>query len=308
VCSVPDASTCGNGYACHDGACASRCDRDGDCDVLGGYFCFEHSCVVGAECVGDSGCASGHCSDGVCCDETCDAPCYSCRAARTGGDHDGVCAPVTEGESSLGACSLEGPCGATGLCDGKGGCAVADKDTECSEPTCATMTAAVAGGRCDGLGGCVLPEAVACAAGYVCSSGDCTRSCETDGDCDTQSGYYCFEHTACASGRRCSSDGAEAVDETGKPAACAPYQCRDGGCLDSCTQTSEDCSSGAACDPFQHACVSEATFTTQRSTSGCRLSSRREEPVPVGWPALLALMLIRKRARPESQASTVERN
>jgi hypothetical protein len=49
------------------------------------------SCAIGAECL------SGHCVEGICCDQPCGGECTSCLAAFKGSGVDGQCGPVQSG-------------------------------------------------------------------------------------------------------------------------------------------------------------------------------------------------------------------
>ncbi len=76
-------------YACAGTGCADSCTSDTDCAT--GTSCRSGACLppvtdAGAPaiagghrlCTVDSECATGHCSDGVCCDRACKEKCHSC--------------------------------------------------------------------------------------------------------------------------------------------------------------------------------------------------------------------------------------
>jgi hypothetical protein len=99
------------------GSCASgqACDGLGACKVKNGQ-----PCTTGASC------ASGFCTDGVCCESDCKGTCSSCKQPG----QEGRCTPYQAGTDPQGECSLEtGPCKAS--CDGVGACAFAEPGTTC---------------------------------------------------------------------------------------------------------------------------------------------------------------------------------
>ncbi len=95
-----DAGTCDDSHGCVQTPCV--CTGSGTCAATGG------SCITGAQC------ASGFCSDGVCCDTECSGLCQSCRASETGGV-TGQCANVSPGTDPASECE-------PGSCDGQGAC------------------------------------------------------------------------------------------------------------------------------------------------------------------------------------------
>ena len=67
----------------------------------------------GAPCDAATGCASGHCTDGVCCESACDASCESCAVNGS----EGVCTPAEVGTNPDNEC-VSGSCDATRSCTG----------------------------------------------------------------------------------------------------------------------------------------------------------------------------------------------
>jgi hypothetical protein len=140
----------------------------------------------GAACTKASDCTSGHCVQGVCCDRACTGVCEYCPRTTAAGT--GICVPVPAGLDPLDACTDDGPstCGKTGVCDGKGACALSAAGVLCRSPHCSgnlLVTASV----CDGAGACVTGSAVSCG-GYACVAelGRCANACSgaaTDGGC-----------------------------------------------------------------------------------------------------------------------------
>jgi len=121
----------------------------------------------GAACNIDAACEHGSCAEGVCCNDRCDDPCWSCRAANNGGSTDGECLPIVEGNDPKDAC-VESTCGLTGVCDGQGQCAS-------------------------------IEELSACATGRICREG----SCEPTLGEDCTSTLDCAEGQACSEARTC---------------------------------------------------------------------------------------------------------
>lgn len=125
------------------------------------------TCSVGMECL------SGHCSDGVCCEEECNKGCRSCALPDT----KGLCRPVAEGTPDpRGMCNDKGAssCQTNGLCGVAGDCAVYPAGTECAPADCADTDKFVVPARtCDGAGRCQdsmmmkmkCPEPSRCAGG-----------------------------------------------------------------------------------------------------------------------------------------------
>lgn len=111
----------------------------------GGPDCVQ--CDLGESCLIPSDCLSGHCVDGVCCNELCDKGCYACSNFKKGGaGMNGTCELVYPGE---------------------------EPDSDCPAP----------GEVCDGLGGCKLADGQACAAGGECASSVCVDGFCCDSAC-----------------------------------------------------------------------------------------------------------------------------
>jgi hypothetical protein len=97
------------------GRCKSTCDGPADC--VGGLPCVSHTCVRllgGPLCATGAECASGFCSEGVCCNSACTGSCRSCNLAGA----IGTCQPVPAGAPDPhGACPGGSVCGGDGSCD-----------------------------------------------------------------------------------------------------------------------------------------------------------------------------------------------
>jgi hypothetical protein len=253
---TPKAS-CG-GYRCGGGStsCPSSCTKDADC-IDGAYCSATGVCTgrasLGAPCASGDECGSGHCADGVCCDQACDGSCGVCNAAP----HVGTCTPV-KGAPAAGhpACTGKGvgtPCGPR--CDGAGidGCSFAPATvTACSANACADGTETHAS-VCDGAGGC-NDVSRACGA-YRCGASACLTSCASDADCSGAN--VCTGGVCGPAPKRCSADRSGVIDASGEVKSCAPYLCSAGDCPMLCV-TSNDCAAGATCDVTSRACVVDA--------------------------------------------------
>jgi hypothetical protein len=106
------------------------------------------SCAPGSNlCLVAADCASGFCSDGVCCESACDGLCESCGVAA-GSGQDGQCDPAPQGTEEAcpygcsgteRACGKPPPCSSGAECDseicidGRSGVTLFDCGTECSQ-------------------------------------------------------------------------------------------------------------------------------------------------------------------------------
>ncbi len=191
------------GFKCLSGACkqpaGTACSADSDCAT--GTCGFGACCVPippfgcatppGALCVTDDECFGHHCSDGVCCDSACKGPCEACGLLGTEGvctpvkndpgDPPGLCSPIGGSAGEAGAGPGPGGGGGGGTVDGAAGVA--------SGGAGAGGTPQAVGGRAIGAGSSAggeagsaanagqidgaLPCMPACAAGEVCSAGNC---------------------------------------------------------------------------------------------------------------------------------------
>lgn len=264
--------------------------------------------ALGGACTEDYECDSGHCSEGVCCNEACNDTCHSCLAKfQTSDGVDGECARVSAGTDPRSDCTRsDEPCGTTGECNADGACAVVPTGRTCSEASCASATQSLAVGRCDGLGKCRIPDPVECEAGYLCQSAQCENSCRSAADCDQSAGYYCF-NANCVIGARCSLDRAIAYSEHGDETTCIRLLCEDGACLSACLQT-DDCSHGLVCDPYTHDCITETSLAAKNTTTGgCALATHgvRNTSSGTAWFLMftigVASLRTRRSAQPRSQ-------
>lgn len=130
------------------------------------HYCISNACepktALGAACVNGASCLSGICSDGVCCDQSCDGPCRSCVE----GGSVGHCLDHTYGTDPENGCGpvydcLSGTCAA--------GCNppyTPSENEECKDNA-----------YCNGSSECVpkLTDGEMCSGGLVCASGFCVN-------------------------------------------------------------------------------------------------------------------------------------
>jgi hypothetical protein len=197
----------------------------------------------GTACGEGDTCQSGHCVDGVCCDQACDAPCQACAAAGSAG----TCTPHDPGTDPELECLGAGQAGeaCVGACDGQGACAFPDATKSCGPTTCT-------GGKqteqlCKGDGTCQQTE-TACGQ-YACGATSCKTSCASGSDCAATA--WCNATscqpkqdpgTSCGAADQCKSGFCEG--QYCCASACpAPASCQTGACL--CGGVA--CPAGKAC-------------------------------------------------------------
>jgi len=183
---------------------------------------------IGAACdPTNNNCETGECVDvdgsgmGVCCAQTCDGLCMSCRTTLTGvapplgspaDAVGGICAPITAGVDPAGECGFY-------LCGGQ-------KVVASTDPTLAP-----GGGQNPGQGG----------------ESACYAACTVDSQCDEDGGdniagndddAWCYTLTGICTDR--SADGTDCADSS----TCASTFCVDGSCcVESCDATCVSCNS-----------------------------------------------------------------
>jgi hypothetical protein len=209
--------------------CFPSCKADSDCAP--GIKCVAGSCGPkprAAVCTKGADCASGFCSDGVCCNVACQGACVACNQVG----REGTCWPIDQGVADpRNVCKDAGAasCGRSGTCDGFGGCALYRAETICVAPTCSGDRLNTAG-TCNGLGVCRAPGVQPCAP-FGCSTGACNTKCSSDSDCQT--GHACVAGSCGLkqSGQTCA-----------KGAECASTFCVDGVCCgDACQGACRTC-------------------------------------------------------------------
>ena len=170
----------------------TTCTSDANCPP--GYACAAGGVCKkarGHACSGAPECASGFCSDGVCCESSCGGACEKCnRPGRLG-----FCDAVEFGADPDNECSAEAAstCGRTGSCSGSRSCQLYPSGTVCNAASCTGYTAQSAD-TCNGSGTCVDKGTKSCSP-YMCSAGtaDCATHCTDDSGCVR--GFKCSTST-----------------------------------------------------------------------------------------------------------------
>jgi MYXO-CTERM domain-containing protein len=148
----------------------------------------------GAACAAATGCASGFCVAGICCDSACTAKCHSCALPGA----VGTCTEEPEGVDLGHECGAEGTCLLT--CGPGGECISSGPGTECEPPRCIDDHRGLGPARCTSYGAPCPTEASVpfdCSP-YLCveALGACApRECRSIHDCAP--GYVCFEGHHC---------------------------------------------------------------------------------------------------------------
>ncbi|MCY1082821.1 OmpA family protein [Archangium lansingense] len=142
----------------------------------------------GGECTTDSDCSTGFCTDGVCCDTSCDGQCEACNTTGS----VGTCGAVTGApRGDRPACGSDGSeCG--GVCDGttRDTCSFPEASVQCGSASCSEGVA-VTGGACNGAGACTL-QTQSCG-DYACGETACFDACTSDDQCAENS--FCLNGT-----------------------------------------------------------------------------------------------------------------
>lgn len=216
----------------------------------GSAFVFAPRKTNGDACATAIECASGSCTDGVCCDSPCAGPCQAC-SLQTNGIADGYCinfAEVTDPEND---CNMDptSTCQQDGFCDGNGACRLWASGTLCGSNVCAGNFSKLA--VCNGLGTCGL-DAIGTDCGVNgCDpvTGQCITACSTNADCTADA--FCDSTTS-----QC-----KALAPLGK-ACSAPAQCQSGHCVDNvcCNE---------ACDGLCRACNADGICSAGAEDLAC---------------------------------------
>jgi len=278
--------TC-NGTVCTGASpdCPGSCKGDTDCS--GGYYCDNNgkctlrkqnlgaACNPTNECYQGTSCqlcASGYCTDGVCCNTECGAPCDRCNMSGT----EGTCTLATStmpgvpacestlcsGTSELcpgSSCITDATCKAGYYCDSTGTCqprkktgascdpagdcksppcGVCENDQPCVDGFCCTTSCVGACNRCDlnpGICTTLSPGTPSTDCGFMLCNGltDCPATCNSDSACAPEA--FCSNNDKCV-GRK------NQGDTCGPDAAIA---CRQDGCRE--CGTSLSCADGVCC-------------------------------------------------------------
>ncbi|MBI3203675.1 MAG: hypothetical protein HYZ29_19205 [Myxococcales bacterium] len=188
-------------YAC-DGvssSCPTSCSATTGCSAGLDCHLATGTCraKTGSACSSADECASGFCTDDVCCESACSGACEVCSAAA-GASKNGVCEPAPKGSEKGPECA-QGCDGKTRACTAPTACA---KSGDCPSGICV-------GGRC-------------CASLYDCGtecSSDGTKEIERATKQETPCEHGCFfgrcaatpldcrSGKPCAAGERCTAQG-----------------------------------------------------------------------------------------------------
>lgn len=181
----------------------------------------------GLACNADADCASGFCTDGVCCQSDCSGPCESCNQPGQAGSCQPHAAGTDPDQDCLDAAKGTGAC--AGACDGAGACKMPGTEKACGQTVC--VSGKQTGSACNGKGECLATQ-TACAP-FTCNGNLCATKCETDAQC-ADSASYC-KAGAC-------------VPKQALGAACtASNQCKSNSCVDGACCASASCGPSFSC-------------------------------------------------------------
>lgn len=237
----------------------------------------------GQSCTSATACASGYCTDGVCCESSCGGPCLRCDGsgsciAEAELSLEDVCGAYACGDGRcLTNCTKDNHCAPDAHCENRqcvaarGNGAFCSADNQCKSHNCVDgfCCDSACGGACDA---CNLPG----------SEGTCstvalgTSGAPTCGSfvCDGQNPNCpsgCVNDTLCASGRYCDGQGTCAARRATGTACADARECLSGFCADGfCCDTA----CGGACDKCNE----------QGDEGTCRFSAAGEPGTPVCTP------------------------
>ncbi|MBK9263491.1 MAG: hypothetical protein IPM54_27255 [Polyangiaceae bacterium] len=294
ACAACSAAKKGSGFNGVCGLIAANTDPDnectnGECTGAGACNSPQQPAADGTPCASAAQCASGFCTDGVCCSGACNDPCLACTAAKKGQGSDGACGPIIAGtdpdsECPTSDCNGAGACitpmnlpngtscaasseCASGHCvDGlccddacTGSClaCTAAKKGQGSDGTCGPIKydtdpeEECYGGACNGSGGCQSYNGVPCTMGTQCLSGWCV-----DGVCcGNHCGGLCYACTAAKKGSGYDGVCGLIANTMDPDAECPDSYCNGAGAckINTCT-THGDCAQDALCLGGQCVC------------------------------------------------------
>jgi len=264
-----DTSKACSPYACGPAACKTGCTANTDCAK--GFYCKDSACTavegLGNPCTSSATCATGFCTDGVCCGEALCAVGSSCATP----EKKGTCAKKRAAPCANAAECASGQC-VDGVC-----C-----DRAC-DGQCEACDVAGSVGTCVGVAGAPHGSRAPCSdgAGDACAA----RTCDGARDAKTCAGFAASATFVCKPGA-CSGSSftgpSTCADGTcGAPAAveCAPYRCDDLGCRAACSRA-EHCADGNTCVdqrcvPLVATCSSDRLSSTAKDGSLTQCSPYR---------------------------------
>jgi hypothetical protein len=290
--SIPGAECDGNGacvkgaalecapFLCEGTSCRVTCTADTQC--VAPAVCSNGSCGKrgkGQTCSVASDCASGFCTDGVCCESACGGRCQFCANPNARGSCVPVKADVVDPRAAAGnkdpaqVCLDGGPgaCGNDGRCDGQGGCQKYPNGTTCRAGSCDTGANNETGAGTCLNGSCSVPAARSCAPFRGCTGTRCVGQCGSDAQC--AAGNVCT-NGSCGKrpiGALCTRD-----QDCAAPGICAQGRCCASACNGPCLSCNLAGSIGA-CSPVPAggadptgSCRNDACNNGCDGSGGCR--------------------------------------
>jgi hypothetical protein len=133
----------------------------------------------GSTCSVSDDCVSGHCFDGVCCEQDCSSACHSCAVPGA----VGTCLLAEVGTDPRDDCQDQGSpsCGTDGTCDGNGSCRKYPTGIVCKQPSCSGSILTLAF-RC-AAGACAPTSGQPCDPFMCGTAASCSNTCTKDQDC-----------------------------------------------------------------------------------------------------------------------------
>jgi hypothetical protein len=220
--------------------------------------------ALGSQCAIDSGCDSGYCVAGRCCDTACDGLCEACSESglcNSAPADDERCPPVTCAATAT-TCAQFPEIQSANRCQSAGLCKTAcDPLTVATDALCEEVAPGI-NGQCDAAGNCIDPRSapgaacesdISCAPGTSCADGVCCKeacggaceSCNAAGDCVADElGTSCGDDLQCFGRGECLAPNGSACDDA---AACGSGNCEPavGGGSACCA---EPCEAGFLCN------------------------------------------------------------
>src|SRR5262245_50873251 len=247
--------------------------------------------TLGEQCTSAADCASGFCTDGVCCNVACEEPCRHCDVPGIAGS----CVNRIDGDPprTPDGCGIEAAstCGRDGLCDGLGACRVRPVGTPCGFQGSCNGDAIVGREICDGHRACKVGPTIICVP-FRCDKATavCLTTCTTDAECGGTPcmNGSCFQpprepcsrdqdcaSNHCAQGVCCNTacDGiCMACNLTGRQGSCTPRpsgtDCGQPTCTDGMVTGLKRCDTAGRCDAWAPELC--APFTCDPARQLCR--------------------------------------
>jgi hypothetical protein len=271
-CATTDPMDC-TPFTCSATACRGNCVTDAQC--IAGAYCKAGICEdlekPGTKCARDQQCASGFCTDGVCCEGRCDGQCEACGSG-------GKCAQVTGTPAGARpACAGDAGDACAGACDGsvRASCVYPAAETVCGDAACDAGKASVVA-HCSGGGACAKAQTVTCPNG--CEGTICA-------------GDACVVSSDCKDAERCIAGTCAALADDGAACStasdCSSGFCVDGACCDrACDGQCEACdgAKAGACAPVSGAPHGGRVQCTSDGTA-CAGACDGKEPLGCRYPS-----------------------